>query len=38
MASREGFEPSLADLESVVLPLTLPRYNLVRGTGFEPAT
>ena len=28
LASREGFEPSLAVLETVVLPLTPPRYKL----------
>ena len=36
MAYREGFEPSLAVLETVVLPLTLPIHCLVLPLGFEP--
>ena len=36
MAYPEGFEPPLAVLETVVLPLTLKIHKLVAGLGFEP--
>ena len=36
LAYREGFEPSQADLEAAVLPLTLPIHKMVLPLGFEP--
>ena len=36
MAYREGFEPSQAELEAAVLPLTLPIHKMVLPLGFEP--
>ncbi len=36
LATRQGFEPRLNGLESLVLPLTLPSLNLEHGVGFEP--
>lgn len=38
LASVHGFEPRLVVLETIVLPLTLHRENMVARTGIEPVT
>ena len=36
LASREGFEPPLVVLETIVLPLTLARHCMAESVGIEP--